>query len=129
MKIIVAGGRDFKDSVLMCDVLNDAIRGHTDIEIVSGLARGADMLGKTLAEASNVAVKEFPANWGDMTEPCVRKTNRYGDYNALAGHKRNHAMGDYADMLIAFWDGKSKGTNEMIQYMTKLDKPVIIIDY
>lgn len=36
-------------------------------------------------------------------------------------------MGDYADELIAFWDGKSTGTKDMIEYMQKLKKPVEVI--
>ena len=28
-------------------------------------------------------------------------------------------MGDFADALIAIWDGKSRGTKNMIDYATK----------
>lgn len=32
-------------------------------------------------------------------------------------------MGDYADCAIIFWDGQSKGTQHMINYLNKLNKP------
>ena len=38
-------------------------------------------------------------------------------------------MGDYADYLIAFWDGKSKGTLDMINYMQQLGKHGTIIKF
>ena len=42
---------------------------------------------------------------------------------------RNGEMAEYADMLIAFWDGKSVGTQDMINKMKKLGKEVKIIYY
>lgn len=42
---------------------------------------------------------------------------------------RNHAMGNTATHLIAFWDNKSRGTKDMVNYMTKLGKPVKVFEY
>lgn len=64
-----------------------------------------------------------------MREPCIAKSNQYGEYNALAGMNRNHSMGDSATHLLAFWDGKSKGTQDMIEYMTRIGKSVKVINY
>ena len=128
MKLIVAGGRGFNDEPLMRKELNRICK-DISVEIVSGMAKGADLLAYNLAKSNNIPVKEFHANWQDMSEPCVTGHNSYGTYNKLAGHKRNHQMGDYADILIAFWDGKSAGTKEMIEYMTTLNKPVHVIKY
>ena len=129
MRLIVAGGRDFSDKKLMQEALNDYTFDTTSLEIVSGTAKGADSLGAQLARANNIPVKEFPADWQDMSEPCVKRFNGYGTYNALAGMKRNHQMGDYATHLIAFWDGKSTGTKDMIEYMRSLNKPFKVIGY
>ena len=43
-----------------------------------------------------------------------------------AGYKRNAEMAEYADALIAVWDGDSKGTKHMIECMNKLNKKVYI---
>lgn len=132
-KLIIAGGRDFNQEALMISAIQELMDKDTftedNLEIVSGTARGADNLGAQLARANNIPVKEFPADWKDMSLPVVRKHNQYGEYNALAGMKRNHKMGDYADGLLAFWDGKSKGTKDMIAYMHTLNKPIAVIHY
>ncbi len=127
-KIIIAGGRDFTNESQMKREANKLFRG-IDIEIVSGMAQGADMMAYDLAIANKIEVTPFKADWQNMSPPCVVKYNVSGAYNALAGMKRNHIMGDYADSLLAFWDGKSKGTKDMIDYMGRLGKPVTIIYY
>jgi NADPH-dependent 7-cyano-7-deazaguanine reductase QueF-like protein len=65
------------------------------------------------AKENRIELKVFPADW-----------NKHG---RAAGPIRNAQMGDYADQLVAVWDGKSKGTKNMIDYMNKLMKPVYII--
>ena len=130
MKLIIAGGRDFTDKALLKQELNKLAKGKgKHIELVCGMAKGADMLGYEVFTDNGFTPKEFHANWQDMSEPCVIGTNQYGEYNKLAGMKRNHEMGDYATHLLAFWDGKSKGTKDMIEYMRKLDKPVHVVYY
>lgn len=116
-KLIVAGGRDFNDRALMVASLNTFMDNNLGLElsIVSGMARGADLLGHTLAKAHRVKVYEFPADW-----------NLYGK---RAGFVRNEAMGRFADGLLAFWDGESRGTYHMISFMKSLKKPVHIIKY
>ena len=42
---------------------------------------------------------------------------------------RNKEMGMFSDALLAFWDGQSRGTQQMIQYMGTLNKPVHIVRY
>ena len=132
-KLIIAGGRDFTDKEAIVDAINSledqGVFTTEQLEIVSGMAKGADMTGYELAFDNGLAVEPFPADWGDMTEPCVRKVNGYGEYNALAGMNRNQRMGDYADGLLAFWNGTSTGTKDMIDYMRKLGKKVVVIHY
>ena len=112
-KVIVAGSRTFQNYPLLCKEL-DKIRETIEC-IVCGEAKGADTLGRTYAYDNAIPVKSFPADW-----------QRYG---ASAGFVRNHQMGDYADELIAFWDGVSPGTKDMIDYMNKLGKKVTVIEY
>lgn len=111
MKIIVAGSRgiskwpvyNFLDETSIPWLLKAT-------EIVSGLAEGPDTWGKIWAEDCEMPVKEFPAEW-----------EKYGKQ---AGIFRNIAMGNYADGLIAFWDGRSRGTRHMIEVMLNSGKPV-----
>lgn len=118
LKLIVAGGRDFNNYPLLDKTLNYLafhFYVNEQISIVSGTARGADSLALIFAKANDVKTYEFPANW-----------NQHGK---SAGFIRNAEMAQFADALVAFWDGQSRGTNHMIEYMQKLSKPVHIINY
>lgn len=112
-RVIVAGSRAFQNYPLLCNEL-DKIKEEIG-EVVCGEARGADTLGRTYAYDNNIPIKSFPADWA-----------KYGNQ---AGYIRNREMGDYADMCIAFWDGASRGTLDMINYMETLGKEVKIILY
>lgn len=106
MKVIIAGSRNFNDYNFLCKKIKE-LNINID-EIVCGGARGADLLGKQYGKENNIPIKMFPANW-EL-------------YGRSAGMIRNHEMGNYADYLIAFWDGQSKGTKDMIDYMKKIKK-------
>lgn len=106
MKVIIAGSRTFKDYNLLYKTLEED--NLVIDEIVCGGANGADNLGALYAKMKNYPIKYFIPNW-----------DKYGK---AAGMVRSHQMGDYADFLYAFWDGKSKGTKDMINYMQKINK-------
>lgn len=115
MKVIIAGGRDFTDKDLLYTSLDAFHKGTPITEIVCGGAKGADSLGKLWALSRNIKVVDMPADW-----------ERYGK---SAGFIRNKQMGDYADYLIAFWNGVSPGTKHMIEYMKSIEKHGIVIYY
>jgi len=101
MKLIIAGGRNFTNYQKLKQTCDHLLQNQTNIEIVSGAYyKGADKLGEQYAKERGYKITQFPANW-----------NKYGK---AAGPKRNQQMANYADALIAFWDGKSKGTKNMI---------------
>lgn len=115
MKVIIAGCRTFSDYELLkekCDLL---IKDETDIEIVSGTANGADKLGEKYAKEKGYGIKQFPAEW-----------DKWGK---SAGYRRNAEMADYGDMLIAFWDGESRGTKHMIDLANKKLLKVEVVKY
>lgn len=113
MRIIIAGGRDFNNFEMVEQAME---RFQNEVsEIVCGDARGADSLGADWAFLHAVPVAHFPADW-----------EKYGK---AAGHIRNRQMAEYADLLVAFWDGKSKGTKNMIDTMSSLGKHGIVIKY
>ena len=100
-KVIIAGTRSFQDYELLQSYVDYMLSRTTDvIEIVSGGAKGADALGERYAKEHGYRLKIFPANWEQ--------------YGKAAGYRRNAEMAAYADALIAFWDGKSRGTMHMI---------------
>ena len=72
---------------------------------MSGTARGVDRFGEQWAIENNVAIKPFPADWDT--------------YGKRAGYLRNTQMAEYADALIAVWDGESRGTKHMIDEAKK----------
>ncbi|MFA5297605.1 MAG: DUF2493 domain-containing protein [Lutibacter sp.] len=113
IKVIIAGGRTFEDYDKLCQVCDDFLKNYSNIEIVSGAYKGADLLGELYANERNYPIKQFPADW-----------RRYGK---SAGQKRNQEMANYADALIAFWDGKSKGTKNMIDLATKAGLKVKVV--
>ncbi len=98
-KVIVAGSRNFHDYTLLSKTLDQLLQNKTDIEIVSGTAAGADVLGEKYAQEKGLALKKFPADW-----------NKFG---RAAGYKRNEEMAKYADACVVFWDGESRGTMHM----------------
>ena len=117
-KIIIAGGRDFMDYNLLKEKTNKILqekRVSHKIVIISGCARGADTLGLRYASENAFDVEEYPANW-----------DKYGK---KAGYMRNVEMAENADALIAFWDGKSKGTKHMIDIATERNLPTRVIRY
>lgn len=117
MKVIIAGGRDFKDYTKLQKAVEQS--GFSITEVVSGGARGADKLGEKWANNNGVRIKSFPAQWNDMKqEGAVRKINQWKrPYNANAGFFRNEEMAVYADALIAVEGGG--GTADMIKRAKK----------
>ena len=117
-KLIIAGGRDFNNHALLTEVMHNGLLGPLRayrVSIVSGMARGADASGEQFARALGLHVYEFPADW-----------NTHGK---RAGHIRNAEMAQFAGGLLAFWDGESRGTDNMIQQMKRLGKPVKVVRY
>jgi ABC-type enterochelin transport system substrate-binding protein len=115
MKVIIAGGRNFNDYNKLRESCDNILVNQKDVEIVSGTAAGADTLGERYAQEKGYEVKKFPAQW-DL-------------YGKSAGYKRNQQMAEYADGLIAFWDGKSRGTKHMIDIATNKGLKVRVIRY
>ena len=82
-------------------------------EIVSGGAKGVDTSAKEYADAQGIKLTEF--------------LPEYGRYGRGAPLKRNISIVEYADLVLAFWDGKSRGTKFVIDECKKRNKPVRII--
>ena len=117
-RVIIAGTRSFNDYELLRDSCNNLLsekqRTHT-VVVISGTARGADQMGERYAKERGFQLRRFPADWEQ--------------YGKSAGHIRNAKMADNADALIAFWDGESKGTKNMIDNARPKGLAVRVIQY
>jgi hypothetical protein len=112
MKLIIAGSRDNCNIHHVRSAIESIPKDWSITEIVSGGARGVDYLGEQWGHRCGIPVKIFPARWAT--------------YGRGAGMMRNWEMAEYADGLLAVWDGVSVGTKNMIQVMKTLGKPSII---
>jgi hypothetical protein len=99
MKTIIAGSRE----ITSYDIVKEAIlySGIIITEVICGDARGVDKLGEQFANEIGIKVVHFVPEW-----------DKYGK---SAGMIRNKKMAEYGEALIAVWDGKSKGTKQMIE--------------
>jgi hypothetical protein len=111
LKVVIAGSRSVEDPQLVYQAIESS--GFVVREVVSGGAYGVDALGEVWAREQEVPVRVFKPDWG-----------RYG---RGAGPVRNREMADYADALVAVWDGESKGTADMIRQMEERGKPVYVV--
>ena len=82
-------------------------------EIVSGGARGIDTCAREYAKSHGIKLTEF--------------LPEYEKYGRSAPLKRNLKIIDYADLIIAFWDGQSRGTKFVIDNCKKRNKKVTVI--
>lgn len=116
-RIIIAGGRYFSDNELLKKKCDEFLHDKTseEIVIISGHASGADSLGERYAQEKGFKIETYPADW-----------KKYG---RAAGPIRNEQMANIANALIAFWDGKSKGTKSMINLAKKKGLQVFVALY
>ncbi len=106
MKVAVIGSRN-----LSIENLSNYLPKETT-EIVSGGAKGVDMSAREYALANSIKLTEF--------------LPEYSKFKRAAPLKRNLQIIEYADVVIAFWDGKSKGTKFVIDNCNKIGKSIIV---
>lgn len=106
MKIAIIGSRSITDA----NICKYVSRGD---EIVSGGAVGIDTLAAEYAKINGLKLTVF--------------LPEYEKYGRAAPVVRNKQIVDYADKIIAFWNGSSRGTLSVIKYAEKMGKPCEII--
>lgn len=104
MKVAVIGSRG-----LHVDDLRQYLPKETT-EIVSGGAKGIDSDARAYAQAHGIPLKEF--------------LPEYQKYGRGAPLKRNLLIIEYADVVLAFWDGQSRGTKYVIDHCREMSVPV-----
>ena len=114
-KVVIGGCRDYNDYVFFKSRLDAILKNEKDeIIIISGHCSGVDIMGEKYAAENGFNVEIFLPEW-----------KKYG---RAAGPIRNKKMVECADLVIAFWDGSSKGTSSLIKYAQNSQKEVIKID-
>lgn len=106
MKVAVIGSRGLQVNHLE-DYLPEGVT-----EIVSGGAKGIDTCAKDYALAHGLALTEF--------------LPEYKKYGRGAPLRRNITIIEYADLALAFWDGRSRGTMYVIDNCKKRNIPVAV---
>lgn len=115
MHVIIAGGRDFSDHDRATKVLNHLFFQKRPDSIICGMAKGADLIGKRYADEHGIRVQQFPVDWDT--------------HGKAAGPIRNRQMAEVATHLVAFWDGASRGTKDMITVAEEKGLEVRVIRY
>ena len=122
IRVIISGGRTYDNYEYFCEKMDEILKPYLDddydIAIITGYAVGVDRMGDKYAMTHGHTSHVIPALW-----------NKYGEN---AGHIRNMEMGNFAkrttmNLLVAFWNGKSRGTKDMIDYAEKIMIPVKIV--
>ena len=103
MKIAIVGSRN----ITICNIGEYVSEGD---EIVSGGAEGVDRCAAEYANKHSLKLTEF--------------LPQYNLYGHAAPIVRNKQIVDHADKVVAFWDGKSKGTLSVIKYAQKRARAV-----
>ena len=114
MKIGIVGSRSFRNYLQFRVDLEILFNSNFDpIErIITGGSSGTDSLAMKFALRFDIDLTIFWPGW-----------DKYGK---AAGLKRNSLIVRDSDCLIAFWDGKSKGTLDTIHKANKAGKDVFL---
>ena len=107
MKIAIVGSRKLTNIALEQHIPKDIT------EIVSGGAVGVDICAAEYAKKHGLKLTEF--------------LPQYEHLGRAAPIVRNRQIVDYADKIIVFWNGSSKGSLSVIKYAQKIGKPIDII--
>ena len=117
---LIVGSRSFFDYRMLREKVDILLQNKLkkSISIISGGADGADKLAEKYAKERGLRLIVMPANWKEDGKS--------------AGYKRNVRMHEYIATkedrgVIAFWDGKSKGTQHSFELAKKYDNPIRII--
>lgn len=116
MKLAIIGSRNFDDYPRLCATMDRYFgKGQEPkvTEIISGGARGADSLGACWARDNQVKLTEFLPDW-----------EKYGK---AAGFIRNEEIIKNSNVVLAFWDSKSKGTGNSLAIAKRLGRTTLIV--
>ncbi|ALU99743.1 DUF2493 domain-containing protein [Campylobacter coli] len=119
MKLLVCGGRDYTDIEHFNKEMDNVFSLYQNQidTIIEGGARGADNMAKNYALKNKINLVEVKADW-----------QHFGKAAGPIRNQRMLSMLDSNDCVLAFWNGVSKGTKNMIEIARNKNIKVIIIN-
>lgn len=114
MNVAIVGSRSFRDEAMVERVVRRLIERDPDVVVVSGGAPGADTLAKRVAKRlCRRRPRTIIADWE-------------GPHRRGAGLMRNTLIVQESDEVVAFWDGKSRGTMDTVRKAVLARKPTYV---
>ncbi len=99
MKVAIVGSRHYAAPARVTEYVGSLPRGAS---IITGSASGVDAAATRAARDKGIPVQVLPASFDELADPS----------KAAA---RNQRLVDACDVLVAFWDGSSKGTRTTVE--------------
>lgn len=109
LRVAIVGSRDFPHQSWVRFYVLGLPAGAT---VITGGARGVDTWAEEVARGRKLGVEIFPADWQE--------------HGRAAGPIRNRQIVEAADLVVAFWDGKSRGTASTLALARAAKKKVAI---
>lgn len=109
MKVAIVGSRSLDLR------LPEAFIGTDIKQIISGGAKGIDRCARNYAKEHHIQILEI--------------IPEYDIYGRSAPLRRNDWIIELSDMVLIFWDGKSRGSNYMIETCRKQKKPMKLFQF
>lgn len=118
MRTVIAGSRkcglinnNTWDYEFLINIIDQVVRENNlkITEVISGHANGPDKAGEMWAKRTEIPVRVLKPDWNK---------------GRMAAFITNNEMAKIGDILIVIWDGKSTGTQHMINQMQKLGKQI-----
>lgn len=110
MRVAIVGSRNFPDLELVSAFVRELEPGTT---VVSGGAKGVDQVAEHAARTHLLDTIILRADWKKL--------------GLGAGYARNHDVVANCDSMIAFWDGKSRGTKHAMKLAKRMGKSVRVV--
>jgi predicted Rossmann fold nucleotide-binding protein DprA/Smf involved in DNA uptake len=98
LKVAIVGSRRFSDPQRVSAYVNSL---PPRASIITGSASGVDAAATKAARAKGIPVQVMPASFDELADPSKSAA-------------RNQRLVDACDVLVAFWDGSSKGTRATV---------------
>jgi len=124
MKIAIVGSREFTPSILIEETMNRIFSKHHNDILISGGAKGVDSIAEQIVDKWN-KMGYYYSKTPYQFQKIIFKPD-WDKYGKSAGFIRNKLIINEADRVIAFWDGKSKGTKHSIDLSIAQNKPIDI---
>lgn len=113
MRVAVIGSRGYPHERLVRRFVETLARKDPETILVSGGARGVDHWAEDEARHRGLKVEIYPADWENLGRG--------------AGFARNTTIVENSDVVVAFWDGKSRGTLDSIKKARQAGKRLYVL--